>query len=181
MLALLCGSAMAGDIKIANISLPSTATLESGTALVLNGAGIRKKLFIKIYVGALYLEQKSNNPELIISSGQSSRVLMHFVYDGVSKKKITDAWTTGFEKNHSAEELIKLKPRIEKFNNMFADTRADDVILLDYLPGQGTIVSINNKQRGSIAGDDFNKALMRIWLGKHPVTTSLKDALLGRN
>lgn len=170
----------ADDIKIAGVVLQPSASLESGTQLVLNGAGIRKKLFIKVYVGALYLEQKSASADAIINSSQPSRVLMHFIYDGVSRNKITDAWNTGFEKNHTTEELAILKTRIEKFNNMFTDTRAGDIILLDYLPGKGTFVSINNSQRGSIAGDDFNKALMKIWLGKHPVTRSLKAGLLGQ-
>ena len=178
-LLLILASAHAADTRVAGISLPATARLAPGTELVLNGAGIRKKLFIKVYVGALYLEHKSGDADSIINSGQSSRVLMHFIYDGVSRKKITDAWSSGFEKNNTAAELQKLKSRIEKFNSLFTDTSKGDVILLDYIPGKGTLVSINDSRRGSIEGEDFNKALMKIWLGKHPVTTSLKDALLG--
>ena len=40
--------------KIAGVDVPQTVTIENKN-LVLNGAGIRKKLFIKVYVGALYL------------------------------------------------------------------------------------------------------------------------------
>ncbi|MCU7809747.1 MAG: chalcone isomerase family protein, partial [Candidatus Thiodiazotropha sp. (ex Notomyrtea botanica)] len=33
--------------------------------------------------------------------------------------------------------------------------------------------------RGVIPGHDFNRALMKIWLGSAPVTRGLKKALLG--
>ena len=53
------------------------------------------------------------------------------------------------------------------------------MILLDYLPGAGTRVTINQDNKGTIPGDDFNRALLRIWLGEKPADGSLKKAMLG--
>ena len=53
------------------------------------------------------------------------------------------------------------------------------VIQLDYLPGTGTQVWLNHRLAGSFAGEVFNRALLKIWLGDHPVQQSLKAALLG--
>lgn len=172
---------MAGALEVAGIQLDETIRLDSGPRLVLNGAGIRKKVFFNIYVGALYLEEKSTDADNILNSGKSNRVLMHFIYDGVSKKKITDGWNSGFEKNLSPETLATLRPRINEFNAMFTDTRAGDRIFLDYVPDKGTLVTINDTQKGIVAGSDFNRALLGIWLGEKPVTSSLKNALLGKN
>jgi hypothetical protein len=33
--------------------------------------------------------------------------------------------------------------------------------------------------RGTIAGERFNKAVLRIWLGNHPAQEDLKEDLLG--
>jgi hypothetical protein len=52
-------------------------------------------------------------------------------------------------------------------------------VLLDYLPGIGTRVTINGVTRITIPGADFNRALLRIWLGDRPVDGRLKQALLG--
>jgi long-chain acyl-CoA synthetase len=42
-------------------------------------------------------------------------------------------------------------------------------------------VWINDRLRGKVAGDDFARALLRIWLGEHPADSGLKEALLGGN
>lgn len=167
--------------EVAGVKLEETVTTSNGIKLALNGAGIRYKLFMKIYVGALYLEKKSDNASEILNSNQTNRVLMHFIYDGVSKKKITDGWSSGFESNLDTNSLAAMKPRIDSFNSLFTDIRADDEIILDYIPGTGTHVVIKGKVAGVIEGKEFNKALLQIWLGKSPVTGSLKSALLGKN
>ena len=57
---------------------------------------------------------------------------------------------------------------------------AGDEILLDYLPGRGTGVTVNGVERGVIAGKDFNDALLAVWPGEAPVSAEFKAALLGR-
>ena len=54
LLTILFLSNVVGALKIGGKSLPDTMTL-GDTELVLNGAGLRKKLVIKVYAGALYL------------------------------------------------------------------------------------------------------------------------------
>lgn len=57
-LALLLSPAMTLAKEVAGVTLPETITLGS-KPLVLNGAGIRSKFFIKVYVGALYLPARA--------------------------------------------------------------------------------------------------------------------------
>ena len=53
------------------------------------------------------------------------------------------------------------------------------MILLDYLPGAGTRVTVSGDDKGTIPGEEFNRALLRIWLGDQPADASLKKAMLG--
>ena len=54
-------------------------------------------------------------------------------------------------------------------------------ILLDFLPDSGTGLVVNGQARGKpIAGDDFYRALLRIWLGDKPVDGDLKRGMLGQ-
>ena len=66
--------------KIAGVDVPQSATIEN-KVLVLNGAGIRKKLFIKVYVGSLYLTVKQTAVGKILADpgvpGRPCRVLRH--------------------------------------------------------------------------------------------------------
>ena len=61
----------------------------------------------------------------------------------------------------------------------FPDLKAGDVVLLDYVPVQGTYVTINTEKKGVIEGADFYAALLDVWLGEDPADDDLKDAMLG--
>jgi len=145
----------------------------------LNGAGIREKFFLNIYIGALYLEQTMHEPGAILADTGYASILMHFTYHEVSNEKITDGWTDGLKANLTAQRMQDIKPRLDRFNSLFRTVVKGDVIRIDYLPGTGTQVRINNELRGSVEGNDFFRDLLRIWLGAHPVSKTLKHDLLG--
>ncbi len=78
--------------------------------------------------------------------------------------------------------LQKDKPRdFKSFNSFLQTVHKGDVILLSYAPKRGTTVIMNGKTVGTIVGKDFNDSLLKIWLGKAPVSENLKDDLLGLN
>lgn len=166
--------------EVAGVVVPEQISLgEAQNPLVLNGAGVRKKLFFSVYLASLYLPQRSDNAEQVLSGDQARSVRMDMLYSEVSKEKLVKAWWEGFEANHSAEELASLKARIESFNGMFKTLLAGDRVELDYLPSMGTRVTINGVEQGVISGQDFNRALLKIWIGDAPVTKRLKKDLLG--
>ncbi|QYZ65931.1 MAG: hypothetical protein OI74_07290 [Gammaproteobacteria bacterium (ex Lamellibrachia satsuma)] len=165
---------------VGGITLPEQVNVGgSSETLQLNGAGIRKKFFFSIYVAALYMPEKTGDAEKIINADVTKRVLMHFVYSEVEKEKMRSGWDEGFSGNRSADEMKVLRERLDNFNAMFDTLHEGDVVLLDYLPGVGTRVTVRGEQKGMIPGADFNQALMSVWLGASPVTSSLKSALLG--
>lgn len=165
--------------KVAGVELDDSVQISTDTPkLVLNGAGIRKKLFIKVYVGALYLQNKATSVDAVLNQTGANRVLMHFLYK-VSQEKLAEGWEEGFSGNSSASEMEKLEARLSDFNRLIVDTNKGDVILLDYLPGKGTRVTVNGQAKGAIPGADFNKALLKVWLGNSPADSKLKKAMLG--
>ena len=163
------------DVKVGEqIQLPGTSQ-----TLVLNGAGIRYKFFFKVYVGALYLPEQQQDAGKIMANDAYNRIVMHIVYDEVPKAKLVSAWQEGFADNNSEGVMASIKDRLQAFNDMFTDLKQGDIVLLDYLPGTGTRVNIKGQELGVIAGADFNRALLSVWLGDEPVTEELKEALLG--
>jgi len=177
---LMLTSLQARAIAIHGVEIPSTTTIPGeNTQLLLNGAGIREKFFLDIYVGALYLVKATHEPDAILADTGPASIHMHFVYDEVSKEKITSGWTEGLEANLSSERMQAIRPSLESFNSLFRSVVAGDVIYIDYLPGQGTRVRINDEVRGSVEGNDFFRDLLRIWLGANPVSKSLQRSMLG--
>ncbi len=166
--------------EVAGIKIPAEITLEPGAQhLNLNGAGIRSKFFIKVYVGALYLPVKQSDANKILQGVMPWRVGMHMLHDEVSKEKLTAAWSDGFANNNSAQELAKLNDRLQQFNELFVTMKRGDVTEIDYLPSVGTRVTINGTLRGAIPGEDFQRAVLKVWLGDDPADSSLKRGMLG--
>ena len=167
-------------LEIADVQIPETIKQADGTELVLNGAGVRSKFIFKVYIAQLYVKEKSKDPAALIAPDTGKRMAMHFLYSEVDKESLVDAWNSGFKGNGTKEQLESLKAQIEAFNAMFDTVKEGDVIILDYVPGKGTSVVIRDQEKGLIPGKPFNDLLLSIWLGKKPVTETLRDDLLGK-
>lgn len=167
---------------VGDVEIPDTLALpNSGHELLLNGAGVRVKFFMDIYVGGLYLPARTTDSQAILNDTGAASVLMHFVYKEVDRDKIIDGWNDGLRDNLGSAGLQAIAERLDSFNALFRTVRKGDVIRIDYNPAVGTEVRINDEWRGAVPGNDFFRALLKVWLGDKPVSASLKDAMLGRN
>jgi hypothetical protein len=180
LFSLFTGISAADAARFGDTAIPDTVRLaNTDRDLLLNGGGVRKKFFMEIYIGALYLPSKTGDAQAILSDSGPASVRMHFLYKEVSKKKIVDGWNDGLSANLPPEEYMALQPQLEQFNSLFRTVQRGDVISIDYIPDTGTEVRINNVWRGVIPGNDFYRALLKIWLGDEPVSDSLKQGMLG--
>jgi Chalcone isomerase-like len=168
--------------EIAGVQVDEKIRLES-SELVLNGAGLRTKAFFKVYVAGLYLAEKRSNTAEVLALPGAKRISMRLMRD-LSAKQLIDALDEGIRDNTPAAEQDALKARVTELTaimNSLQSAKEGDVIALDWLPGAGTRVALNGEAKGKpIAGEDFYRALLRIWLGDDPVSGSLKKALLGQ-
>jgi hypothetical protein len=170
----------ASALEVAGVKLPDTTQVGTQT-LVLNGAGIRKKWFFKVYVGALYLPQKQASAETIINDDPEFRVAM-YMKRGLGSKRLYGAFSEAIEANHTPAQLAAMDAQLKQMAAIFdavKEVEEGDVITLDYLPAIGTQISVNGTLRGTIAGAEFSRALLRIWLGIKPAQDDLKKAMLG--
>lgn len=165
---------------IKEIEIPEHIT-QPGTqeSLILNGAGIRSKFFISVYIGALYLPNKQTTVMAILQHNVPRRVMMYCLYHEIDKEKLVDAWNEGFSENSDDQTLKQLRERLDEFNRLFPALHKGDIIYLDYAPGKGTTLRFNGRILGNIPGEDFNIALLKVWLGKEPADSDLKAAMLG--
>lgn len=155
----------------------------TGPELVLNGAGIRTRVFFKVYVGALYLPEKKAAASDVIALAGPKRVAMNMLRD-LTAQQLSEALVEGISNNSNAAEQAALKARIDELvaiMNALGEAKKGDAITLDFLPESGTRVVVNGQPRGKpIAGEDLYRALLRIWLGDKPVDGDLKKGMLGQ-
>ena len=164
--------------EVAGAKIDDSARVAEAT-LALKGAGLRKRLFFDVYAMGLYLAERNADP---IAQGGAKRVAIHMLRD-VDADTFAKALVDGMRPNHDAATMQGLAARIGQLNAIMAqmkEAKKGMVILLDWLPGTGTQVTIDGKVAGKpIEGEDFYRALLRIWLGEKPVQDDLKKALLG--
>lgn len=150
--------------------------------LVLNGAGMRVMMIIKVYAMGLYVPRRDvSTASLLNQAGPKSiRIVL---LRNVSAEKLATNMVAGIEDNVSAAEQQVLRKRIDALQATMlkaGEAQKGSVIQLDYIPGQGTHISFDGKALGQdIAGEDFYRALLKIWLGDSPSDKSLKRDLLG--
>ena len=168
--------------ELEGVKLPDTARVaESGAELVLNGAGVRTRFFFRVYVGALYLGKKTPAANAVINDPGAKRIALHMLRE-LTSDQFVSALEEGLKNNHSADQLARLDASIKQLRTIFDAVKVakeSDRILIDYLPGTGTRITINGAVKGTIAGEDFNRALLRIWLGETPADSDLKKGMLG--
>ena len=183
-LLLLASAFSAGAAEIEGVKLDEHIYIAQGVPqLVLNGAGVRRKLVVaKVYVAALYLTQKNHTADAVLSDPGAKRLAMHILQEEIGAEQFVSALHDGLAANHQPPELAPLEERIHDLAammHMVGRMNQGGTVLLDYLPGIGTRVTVNGVTRITIPGEDFYRALLRIWLGDRPVDGRLKQALLG--
>ena len=177
ILLLLLLAAPAFAAEVAGVKIDEQARVGSAE-LVLKGAGLRKRFFLQVYAMGLYVADRNADP---VAQPGAKRIAIHMLRD-VEADQFVGALAEGIRDNHSAAEAKALEPRVAQLGAILAalkEAKKGMLITLDGVPG-GTLVSVDGKPAGKpIEGEDFYRALLRIWLGDKPVQDDLKKALLG--
>ena len=173
---ILAGAAVAAEVG--GVKLDDTATV-GGAPVVLNGAGIRTRAVFKVYVASLYVPAKAGTLDAVLAKGPR-RIQLNLLRN-LSGDQLTDAVNDGLRANLTAAEVEALKSETDQFVamvNTFGELKEGGVVTLDFFEG-ATRVGFNGAVKGTIAGDAFNRALTKIWLGEKPAQADLKSAMLG--
>ena len=166
---------------VAGVKFDDTATVH-GQALKLNGAGLRTKVIFKVYALGLYLPEKKTSAADIQAVQGARRVQIVSLRD-LSSQDFSEAFMKGLNANTDAAERARLQGQIKTFDNMFAaipGLKKGDVLLVDWIPGTGTVCTLNGRKIGETVPDvAFYNAILRIWIGNEPADSDLKPKLLG--
>lgn len=147
--------------------------------LVLNGSGLRNRMFIDLYIGSLYLSRKDSDAKSVIESDEPMAIRLSIVSSIITAEKLRDATLDGFQS--VLDDTVTLDDRIEQFLGAFAEpVEVGDSFLLSWNVSVNMLqVRRNDVLVEQVEGLDFKQALFAIWLGDDPAQKSLKDEMLG--
>jgi len=171
---------LASAVEIAGVKVADQLKLGE-TTLELNGAGVRSKWFFDLYVGSLYLPEKTEDASAILAKDEIQIIQLAIISDMITSEKMQAATREGFD-NSLGGNTEPLQTEIDQFLTFFAEPIQDgDKFVIAYFPGTGIDVMKNNKTVGSIAsGVDFKQAVFGIWLSSKPAQKDLKKSMLGK-
>lgn len=175
------GAAHAQPIELEGVKFEPTVQV-GGQTLQLNGAGIRTRVFFKVYVAGLYVPQKSTDANALLAQKGPRRVAIHMLRN-VDADTFATSLADGLKANHSEQQLAAVKAQTDALTatlKAIGEAKKGDAIFFEFTPEAGTRVLVNGQPRGDpIPGEEFFTAVLRIWLGNRPADADLKKGMVG--
>ena len=159
-----------------------TACEVAGTPLKLNGAGLRKIVFFKVYAGGLYVSDPTTDAAKIFTDEKARRVRLGLLRD-VDGADFVEALEDGLNANLTPEKKAAIEKEVATLKTVMqtiGDVVEGDLIDFDYVPEKGTVILRNGKPVAEpIPGKALYDAVLAIWLGDKPIDDTLKTGMLG--
>lgn len=167
------------SLIISNVRVPGNITYKNAK-LALNGAGVYTVwFFFDKYVAALYLSNPTSIAAVAVSANEPKAIALTMLAD-MSKEDFIDSLNDSFKNSAPEGSGAALQSKWNKFTSFFTDLQSHDKVIIGYIPGEGTGVTINGQPRGTVSGEKFNRVIMGMWLGDNPIDGDLKNKLIGR-
>ena len=174
-LSLLLLSVQAFALDVAGVNIAPTVTVHQ-KRLTLNGVGIRKKFFIKVYVGSLYTERKVTTSAQLLADPGEKLIRMSFVYK-VEKEKIIKAFAENLANNSPVvAQSVEAKAFLSSFTEDFV---AGDTVDISFSPDGTVAASHNGKSFWTVRSPGVAQGVLLIWFGEKPADGGLKKGMLG--
>src|SRR5258708_24184192 len=135
-LALALAAFTASGAEVAGVKLDDKTQVES-RELVLNGAGLRKRVVFNVYVIGPYLPEKKTDPAAVLQLAGPKRAAIHMLRD-VGAEQFTDALIEGLKENHPEADYKPLEPRVKELARIFAEIKEANKGMLIALHWTGT-------------------------------------------
>ncbi len=189
--ALVC-AAMLGLGSVSALAEVQAATLEgqrfedttvlAERTLRLNGLGLRGVAWVKAFVAGLYVAAPSRDSAQVLAMPGPKRLRLKIMLKAPSHE-LTKSLTSRVSRYEAPEAKARMAARLTTLATLIdglGDLKPGDVIDLDYLPDQGIALRFNDRAVGKpVPGDDLYRAVLKIFVGDHPIDKRMKAGLLG--
>lgn len=180
VLAIFCVAFASTDALAESPSLPSEA-LVGDRRLSLNGKAVRTVWGFPVYEVGLYLAAPNRDADAIMGRDPEPKRVRMQMLRAVEKKDFVSTVRENIEQNLSDEEQRAFASQLDAYIGHLekgGDIEPGRVITIDYVPGKGTVLALDGREVGTIAGHDFYHIMLRLWIGR-PLQASIKEGLLG--
>jgi Chalcone isomerase-like len=176
---LIASTATAMAAELDGTAMPETQDV-AGVHLVLNGLALRTYSFLRIhiYVAALYLAQRSADPDVILKSPEPKLLRFSFKRD-IDAETARKSWRESFDANCKSPCRLPSE-MVSRFLAAVPPVKSGDTGVLQFT-SQGLNIITNGQTLGQVSDPAFVQVILATFIGAHPSTASLKRGLLGQS
>ncbi|UXI68746.1 chalcone isomerase family protein [Tahibacter amnicola] len=177
-LCLLTLSATASAVTVGGEEFPERIDVPGvGNNLHLSGAAVLDRNFVPFYTAALYVPLSVRSGEQLASGMSPFRMTVIWQIPALDDARVDEYWLKSFTDAVGANQMPRIKGNVDRFLALFGAAEHGQTILFDYIPDAGMRIYVDNKPVGQLAGVEFNRALIAIWLGEK-APREFRDTLL---
>ena len=158
-------------ITSANASPPPLEFKLNNLTWTHHSSGIRSYIFVDVYQCSLYLHYKDKPIASTITLEYPIAIRIE-ILTSMLPDKMSEAWRETVVSEVTAKAF-------RRFQKGFLNLDEGDVLLFLYLPGEATSLFLNDKLLFKDPGPGLMQDLLEQWIGSHPISEDLKQALIG--
>jgi hypothetical protein len=173
-------AAAPSTVEAGGYAYPTEETI-GGQPVELNGTGVRKMAFFKVYSMGMYLPHRTTSATEAVQMPGNKGFTLYMMRD-LPMTLFMRLMIEGIETGATDQELHALQPSIDRLKKSFADVppaKEGDKLTINWINGTGAVISLRGKAVGEPYADPlFFRRIINVWLGEDPVQSSLKASLL---
>ena len=147
--------------------------------LSLRGQGVATYLLFEVYEAQLYLPPQVK-ATAVLQNETPRRLSLRYMRE-IKRSDIELAAMKTLENQWPAEVLNSQKNQLNQLHAAMSDVKENDIYTLDYRPGKGLSLSLNDKPVWQGGDARLAEMYFGIWLGDKALSPELKMALLGKS
>ena len=166
-------------LEMAGTTIPDSVASDSAARrLTLAGDNMTHRRYMPFYGVALHLAQQRPQRAVLVQGLAACRITLVWFASNLSADDVRAYFTERFDSpGADPEVLTRIQPRVEQLLSLLTPVERGTTMTFDYDPDRGMLFSVDGVPKGALAGVEFNRRLLGLWLGDDADPES-REALL---
>lgn len=140
------------------------APSDGGSRLNLVGSAVLQRNFVSFYSGALYVPLSVRTTEQLLSGLSPCRIQLIWALPELDRDAVQEYWHKALEAA-AGDDFARVRAQAERLTQSLPAAKRGQSVIFDYVPDAGMKVLVDDKPVAHLAGVQFNRTLLGVWLG----------------
>jgi hypothetical protein len=177
-LALMTLAPLAGAVDVGGVNFPDRLN-GAAANMKLVGAAVMARNFVPFYAGALYVPPSVRSVAQLRSGLSPCRIQLVWMAPDLDLAPVQSYWRGVIEAAAGKERFPRVKAQGERLVQAMIAAKRGQRIDFDYDPDAGVRLRVDDKPLVQLAGVEFNRSLLDVWIGESAPAYFRQDLLHG--